>query len=318
MGKLRMEICILSARGLGRSSSLWKHQWHAVGWVDPNNKYCTKIDSSGSGNPTWKTKFTVFIDDDTSDDNEDESNALHIQVYSRDPIFLHEKLQGTTIVALKEFLDKHTKKRSSIEEVGSFQLRKQSSGKPQGFVDVSIRIFEHLDGGIAASSGGDEEGFKLAAVQENGIPRMAPGYSGVMELQDFNRPSTAIPSPFFIPIQPSSIGGAVGPSYHHQIPNRVPNPPPLPPPSHVGCLPTFLPGANQPLPSSYINLPSASTSTSSAPPHNVGVGPAFGMGVGAGALAGGAVIFGDDFMSGFNLPPILQDASITLSTDVLF
>ncbi|KAK9119814.1 hypothetical protein Scep_017907 [Stephania cephalantha] len=257
-----MEICILSARGLGRSSSLWKHQ-------------------------------------------------------CRDPIFLREKLQGTTIVVLKEFLDKHTKKRSLIEEVGSFQLRKQSSGKPQGFVDVSIRIFELLDGGIATSSG-DEEGFKLAAVQENGIPRMAPGYSGVMELQDFNSPSTAIPSPFFIPIQPSSIGGAVGPSYHQQIPNKVPNPPPLPPPSHVGCLPTFLPGANQPLPSSYINLPSASTSTSSAPPHNVGVGPAFGMGVGAGALAGGAVIFGDDFMSGFNLPPILQDASLTISTDVLF
>lgn len=40
---------------------------------------------------------------------------------------------------------------------------------------------------------------------------------------------------------------------------------------------------------------------SSVAPVGRGVGPAFGVGVGAGALAGGAVIFGDDFMS--NYPP---------------
>ncbi|KAK9119812.1 hypothetical protein Scep_017905 [Stephania cephalantha] len=108
----------------------------------------------GSGNPTWKTKFTVLIDDDTSSSSSS-SNLMHFifKCIARDPIFLREKLQGTTIVVLKEFLDKHTKKRSLIEEVGSFQLRKQSSGKPQGFVDVSIRIFELLDGGIATSLG---------------------------------------------------------------------------------------------------------------------------------------------------------------------
>ncbi|KAK9117270.1 hypothetical protein Sjap_016217 [Stephania japonica] len=270
---MRAEICMLSARGLGRD------------------------------NPTWKTKFTVLIDDDTSSSSS-ESNALHIQVYSRDPIFLREKLQGSTIVVLKEFLDKHAKKRSSVEEVGSFQLRKQSSGKPQGFVDVSIQIFELSDEGITTSS----------SVQDNGMLRMAPRYGEVIEWQDYNRPSTTVPSPFFIPAQPSSIGGAVGPSYHQQIPNRIPTPPTPLPPSHVGYLPTFVPEANQPPPSSYINLSSAS----SAPPRNVGVGPAFGMGVDAGALAAGAVIFGDNFVSGFNLPPILQDATLTISTDSLF
>ena len=49
-----------------------------------------------------------------------------------------------------------------------------------------------------------------------------------------------------------------------------------------------------------------------------GGGPGFGMGVGAGALAAGAVIFGDDFMSGFDFPTGLQDASLTISTDPLF
>lgn len=52
--------------------------------------------------------------------------------------------------------------------------------------------------------------------------------------------------------------------------------------------------------------------------HGGGGGPGFGMGVGAGALAAGAVIFGDDFMSGFDFPTGLQDASLTISTNPLF
>ncbi|CAK9183377.1 unnamed protein product [Ilex paraguariensis] len=44
-------------------------------------------------------------------------------------------------------------------------------------------------------------------------------------------------------------------------------------------------------------------------------GPGFGMGMGAGALAAGAVIFGDDFMSGFDFPGGYQNASLTISTD---
>lgn len=43
------------------------------------------------------------------------------------------------------------------------------------------------------------------------------------------------------------------------------------------------------------------------------VGPGFGMGLGAGALAAGAVIFGDDFVSGFDLP-----TGFTISTDPPF
>lgn len=50
-----------------------------------------------------------------------------------------------------------------------------------------------------------------------------------------------------------------------------------------------------------------------------GGGAGFGMGLGAGALAAGAVIFGDDFMSGFDFPGGLQDdASLTISIDPPF
>lgn len=146
MGKILIEICLISARGLragnGIGSSLLKHQWYAVGWIDPDDKYCTTIDASRSDNPSWRTKFATSLDDNDSG-IQDSKSALHVEVYSREPIFLRKKLHGSATVSLKEFLAKYKKQSSSksaIEETGSYQLRKTNSSKPQGFVDVSIRI----------------------------------------------------------------------------------------------------------------------------------------------------------------------------------
>lgn len=140
MGKIWVEVCLISARGLRRTSSLFKLQWFAVGWMDPDNKYCTTIDASGSGNPLWKTKFLVAVD--ASDLNSKEI-ALYVEVHSREPIFLRSSLLGTATIVLKEFLDKYNAKSEvskPVEEVGSFQLRKRNSNKAQGLVDISIRI----------------------------------------------------------------------------------------------------------------------------------------------------------------------------------
>lgn len=136
--KIWVEVCLISARGLRRSSSLWKLQWYAVGWIHSDNKYCTKIDASGTPNPLWKTGFSTSLEfDPPQPDLQD--LALHVEVYSRDPIFLRESLFGSATVLLKEFLDKYSSD-SPVDEVGSFQLRKRNSNKPLGFVDISIRI----------------------------------------------------------------------------------------------------------------------------------------------------------------------------------
>ena len=143
--KLLIEVCLISARGLPYSSR-WKYQWYAVGWIDPNDKYCTKIDASGNPNPVWNTKFTTVID---TSEVEFQDVTLNVEVYSREPLFLREKLRGTATVMLKEFLVKHCKNsegsKQMVEDVGSFQLRKNSN-KPQGFIDVSIRILEETVG----------------------------------------------------------------------------------------------------------------------------------------------------------------------------
>ncbi|XP_016449101.1 uncharacterized protein LOC107774138 [Nicotiana tabacum] len=317
MGKIWIEVCLISARGIRRTSSLWKLQWYAVGWIDPNNKYCSKIDSSGNANPVWKTKFSMLVD--TS-----ELDALHVEVYSREPIFLREKLLGTATVILKEFLDKYNNNSEvskPIEEVGSFQLRRKNSNKPQGFVDVSIRISEERE--EPSSLPGDNEGFKLADNCSgfnlaNGY-KPAPAYQQPQSLTPSklqgNQPQSnhqyARPVTYPTNYSHPSVGGTsyaptAGPSYQ---PHRAPPPPP--PPANVGYIPTFLPRTDN-TPPSYFNMPQ----TGSAAARNAR--PGFGMGVGAGALAAGAVIFGEDFMSGFDIPRGLQDPSLTISLDPPF
>lgn len=319
MGKIWIEVCLISARGLRRTSALWKLQWYVVGWIDPNNKYCSKIDSSGNANPVWKTKFSMLADTSLQD------LALHVEVYSREPIFLGEKLMGTTTVVLKEFLDQYNKNSEvskPIEEVGSFQLRKKNSNKPQGFVDVSIRISEERE--EPSSQPGDKEGFKLAD-NSSGF-NLGPGYKPAsaypqpQSLTPFQMPESqpqpyhqhAHPVPYRTNYSHPTVAGpsytsAAGPSYQ---PPRTPPPPP-PPPVNVGYIPTFLPRTDN-MPPSYLNMPQTGTSAAG------NARPGFGMGVGAGAIAAGAMIFGDDFMSGFDLPRRLQDPSLTISLDPPF
>ncbi|GAB4827728.1 hypothetical protein Ancab_034614 [Ancistrocladus abbreviatus] len=322
MGKIWVEVCMISARGLSRSS-LWKLQWFAVGWIDPNNKYCTPIDAAGNANPVWKTKFTAVVDTSESDFQD---LALHVEVYSREPIFLREKLQGTATIVLKEFLAKHanspqSSKQQANEDVGSFQLRRKNSNKPQGFIDVSIRISEERDS--TSSYLGYEEGFKLTENNNNSITlsteasRAQASPQGVANMpyrQPLNPPQMSYPYTPPVPYPSNyshpSMGApshppTAGPSY-----STPQTPPPPPPPSNVGYIPTLLPRTEN-MSTTYMNVPPSGRGGGNS-------GPGFAAGLGAGALAAGAVIFGDDFMSGFDLPAGLQDASLTISADPPF
>jgi hypothetical protein len=115
-------------------------------------------------------------------------------------------------------------------------------------------------------------------------------------------PSAAGPS-----YQPS-YSAAAGPSYQAQ------RTPPPPPPSNVGYVPNFH-QSNDGLAPSYFNMPSSSGTA----PRQRGP-PGLAMGAGAGALAAGGVMFGDNFMSGFDLPSGfgLGDPTLTIATDPLF
>ncbi|KAL0382240.1 UNVERIFIED_CONTAM: hypothetical protein Scaly_0511300 [Sesamum calycinum] len=283
MAKLRVEVCLISARGLRRTSSMWRLQWFAVGWINTNDKYCTAVDASGSTNPVWKTKFSMSID---ASDSAFQDLALHVEVYSRGPVFLRERLLGTTTVVLKELLDKYYGKSEvlgHVEEVGSFQLRKKNSDKPQGFVDVSIRISEENEECGATYPGGKD---MFRPTDRCGGTERATEY-GSLQFQRPQLPLTTLQQPgsnqpLLTPPNYSDQASLAGPNYH--TPGGGGG-------GGDGDRPIYHP----------------------PPGHRPGHG--FATGLGAEALAAGAMIFGDDFLSGFEFSGHLGDAGVSISTD---
>ncbi|XP_018472865.1 uncharacterized protein LOC108844144 isoform X2 [Raphanus sativus] len=321
MGKTLIEICLISARGLrvgtGFGSSLLKHQWYAVGWIDPEDKYCTTIDASRSDNPLWRTKFATLLDDDDDDDSKVQA-GLHVEVYSREPFFLRKKLHGTATVSLKEFLAKFKKQSSSVvEETGSYQLRKTNSIKPQGFVDVSVRISaERQDFGGFTDFGGvmlsNNSGHNTSG--QNYMPG-----SSQHPFASLNQPNN--PKPFSIPpdnhhsSMPNPLTNNASPQmqqpyYPPPPPIQQPYYPPPPPPatSNGGYVPSYIPRS-----ANAVNLPSSS-SFGGAGRGYARPGPGGSAGLGAGAIVGAAAAFyGRDYLSGgFDLPTSLSLPSVSI------
>ncbi|CAJ2641762.1 unnamed protein product [Trifolium pratense] len=310
MGIIWVEFGLISAHGLQHSTSLWNRQWYAVGWIDHNSKYCTKVDDSGNPNPVWRTNFSVPIDDSTPNIQDLE---LNVEVYSVDPIFFKEKLHGSTTVNLKKFLVKQVKNAEvsmqKQEGVRSYQLRKKKSSKPRGFIDILICISD--DEKKPNSHTGSKEGTMLLdyddATQwtaEEGLRQAYPQKQSRASIhQSEHDEHTNVPDSYSVPFATAvysdqfvgepSYHAAAGPSYQ---PHRTITPPRQSQPSNVGYIPTFLP-RNDGLPPSFTDIsPSRDELGQRMPP-----GPDVVLEISAEALAAGAVIFGDDFLSGFDV-----------------
>lgn len=147
---------------------------------------------------------------------------------------------------------------------------------------------------------------------------LGQAYPQQVPLASFQRPEKQAqtnvpyshPMPFPTNYSNPTVGGpsypsVAGPSYH---PPRAPPPPP--PPSNVGYIPAF--PRNDGWPPNYINMPSSGVGHAQRGP------PGFAVGAGAGALAAGAVLFGNDFTSGFDVPSGLGDPTLAIAIDPPF
>ncbi|KAL5221620.1 hypothetical protein ABZP36_026333 [Zizania latifolia] len=310
MTKISVEFCIISARGLGRKSTLLKPQWFSVAWVDPNNKYCTKIDASGNSDASWGTKFSLSFDEH---DTSLQRTELTVEVYRREPIFLREHLQGTAVIQMKEYFDKFAqgKEPSEVtEETSSFQLRRKKSDKPHGFVDISVRICKEENNydTFSGSHGGlkypDQVGITLA-IEDGPVYNYPPMPSSHFKghTQDADHHSNSMP--MTSATRPGQAPS--GSNYSYQPPTVTPILP------HPTSNPSFFtspyPTRGQ-VPQTYINLPPRMGGQNSA--------PNFGMGLGAGALAAGTMIFGENLLSGQSLNAGLDGASLSISNNAPF
>ncbi|CAO2171864.1 unnamed protein product [Urochloa humidicola] len=314
MTKTSVEFCVISARGLGRRSSLLKPQWFSVAWVDPNSKYCTKVDTSRTSDASWGMKFSVSADD--HDLSSLQRMTLTVEVYRRDPIFLREYLQGAAVVQMTEYLDKFAMGEEHpriIEETASFQLRRKKSDKVHGFVDISIRICKEED--VHAQFPGSHDGSKYPnevgitlAIEDGPVynypPRPSSHYRDHSEHNDLYGSTMPVTPTTQSDPAPSGSDG-----YSNQrplIPQTL-----LPPTSNPSYFSPPYPSARGQVPQNYINMPPRRFAGQSGPPN-------LGMGLGAGALAAGTLIFGENLLPGPSLGAGLDGASLTLSSDALF
>ncbi|XP_066316006.1 uncharacterized protein [Miscanthus floridulus] len=307
MAKTSVEFCVISARGLGRRSSLLMPQWFSIAWVDPNSKYCTKVDASGSSDPSWGMKFSVSVDE--HDLSSLQLMALTVEVYRREPIFLREHLQGAAVVQMKEYFDKfeHGEEQPGVEETASFQLRKKSD-KAHGFVDVSIRIYKEED--VHAQFSGSHNGSKhpnqvgiTLAIEDGPVynyPPLPSSHYRDHSKGDDRYSNTMPTSPTTRP-DPSPPGSNQPPLIPQTLPPTTSNPSYFSPP---------YPTRGQ-VPQSYINMPPRRFAGQNGSSN-------LGMGLGAGALAAGTLIFGENLLPGPNFGAGLDGASLTLSSDAPF
>ncbi|KAL0711106.1 hypothetical protein Bca4012_018084 [Brassica carinata] len=331
MDKTYIETCLLSGQqllfGAGFGSKLLKHKWYAVGWIDPEDKYCTTIDGSRSDNPLWGTKFITSLD---VDDVSKIQAALHVEVYSLAPIFLTKKLHGSATVPLKEILAKYKKNQSSsssvveetrscsssvFEETISCQLRKQNSSKPRGFVYVSIRIsaerqdFEDKTGLIFLSTnsgnnssrqnymdGSSQHPFATSSYQPNSSNSFSfPPDNHHFPMPDPLTNNTFVQTqhPYYPPLPPMQQ------PYYPPPPMQQPNYPPAP--VQQPCYPSAPPlppatsnagymPSNMPRSDNAVNIPPLSSSSSSSG----GYARPGSAGLGAGAIAGDPAFHGRD------------------------
>ncbi|XP_062224601.1 uncharacterized protein LOC133923186 [Phragmites australis] len=313
MAKTSVEFCVISARGMGRRSSLLKPQWFCVAWVDPNSKYCTKVDASGNSDPSWRMKFSVSVDEHGLSSMQ--QMALTVEVYRREPIFLREHLQGAAVVQMKEYFDKfeHGEEQSgAMEETASFQLRRKKSDKAHGFVDIFIRICKQED--AHAQFSGSHDGSKhpnqvgiTLAIEDGPIynypPQPSSHYRG--HSQDDDHYSNAMPMTTITRPGPSPTGSNSNSYQPPMIPQTLP-----PPTANPSFFPPPYPARGQ-VPQSYINLPPRRFAGQNGAPN-------LGMGLGAGALTAGTLIFGENVLPGPSFGAGLDGARLSVSSDAPF
>uniref|UniRef100_A0A0D6QRB5 C2 domain-containing protein n=1 Tax=Araucaria cunninghamii TaxID=56994 RepID=A0A0D6QRB5_ARACU len=128
-----VELTIVNARDLKNVN--WRYgqlRPYTVAWVDPGFKVSTRVDPGGDTNPYWNEKLTIPVTRPLQD------AELQIDVVHEKPEEGTKPLIGTARIPLTEVLDE-----VGFDEKMERTLKlKRPSGRPQGKLEVAIRLRE--------------------------------------------------------------------------------------------------------------------------------------------------------------------------------
>lgn len=129
-----VQVKLSSARNLKNVN--WRNgpvKPYAVVWVDPNNKYSTRVDEEGDTSPYWDETLTIPLPGPVDGDT-----TLYIDVVHAGSDPDTKPLIGSARLKLREVVDD-----VGFDERASRTLQlKRPSGRPQGKVDVKVTIRE--------------------------------------------------------------------------------------------------------------------------------------------------------------------------------
>ncbi|KAJ4970383.1 hypothetical protein NE237_003482 [Protea cynaroides] len=126
---LDLEITIVSAKHLKNVN--WRQgdlKPYAIFWVDPDRRFATKPDESGSTRPVWNERFTIPINFPLQD------SLLILEIFHSKPSETPKPLVGTLRFPLKDLSES-----SDSDRIRTLELRRPS-GRPHGKIRMKIAI----------------------------------------------------------------------------------------------------------------------------------------------------------------------------------
>ncbi|KAG0451888.1 hypothetical protein HPP92_026256 [Vanilla planifolia] len=314
-----LELTLISAKDLNDVNLISKMDVYAVVTIagDHRTKQRTPTDHDGGKNPSWNStlRFPVPVEPSAA-------SQLVIHVLLRSERALGDRDVGEVHIPLKELLDSHKDGSKFV----SYQVRKPSSGKAKGVINLSYKLVD-----LPVASGAPPPS---APMHVDAVPTYPPPGGKPIDAVPTYPPPGDKPVGA-IPVYPPPGGKPVGaaPTYPHLVPGKASKdedpvvaypasgasgstyppsyPPPggypsyppqgaypaYPPPSHAGygygATPQGGYGYGAPPPAGYgYGAPPAGYGYAAAPQKKKNN---FGMGLGAGLLGGalGGLLIGD-------------------------
>ncbi|XP_057549713.1 protein SRC2-like [Amaranthus tricolor] len=145
-----LEITLISAKDLKNVNLIGKMDPYVVVHIsdEPKNKQKTPVHQDGGINPSWNYTMRFTFDDSTAT----KPGKYLIMTLKHEQTFGSDKDLGEVLVPLKELLDGFKDPNSS--QFVTYQVKRVSSGKPQGELKLSYKIMDmNQNLGSSSSSG---------------------------------------------------------------------------------------------------------------------------------------------------------------------
>lgn len=136
----RVEVTLISAQDLYPTARSMRT--YAVAYIRPDDRARTRVDPTGRTEPSWNDKFIFRVEDDVL---RSDTASITVDVYAaRSGLFFGPDTHIGTARALLSTL-----RPSSVTRYAALQVRRPTSLRPQGILNISVALVVNTDAPLA-------------------------------------------------------------------------------------------------------------------------------------------------------------------------